>query len=193
MAVLLIAYNASPARAIATTEVNTTADTVPADDGVCTLREAITSANRNTPSGEEIGECTGTDDILISTTGTVRLTEALPDLESDISIKGPGAGQFRISRSSGGDYRIFHVTSGTQVSISGMSISNGNVSGNGGGILNDGGTLTLRDFAVFANVAESDGGGIANNGGILTLIDSRVSINTAEPGSGGGIANLETP
>jgi CSLREA domain-containing protein len=176
---LVLAYASSPAQAVPLTQVNSTADTV-ADDGVCTLREAIISANSNSPSGEEPGECSGTDDISIETTGVVNLTGALPDLSSDMTIEGPGAGQFRVSRSSGGDYRIFHVTSGTQVSISGMTVSGGKVSsGDGGGILNDGGTLTLTDFTVAANAAESSGGGIANNGGTLTLTDSTVSINTA--------------
>ncbi|MEZ4519227.1 MAG: CSLREA domain-containing protein [Chloroflexota bacterium] len=36
--------------------VNSDADTV-ADDGVCTLREAITAANTDTASGAMTGEC----------------------------------------------------------------------------------------------------------------------------------------
>ena len=38
--------------------VNSSADTV-ADDGVCTLREAITAANSDTASGATAGECAG--------------------------------------------------------------------------------------------------------------------------------------
>ncbi|MDL2718860.1 MAG: CSLREA domain-containing protein, partial [Acidobacteriota bacterium] len=40
----------------ATITVNSTADTS-ANDGVCTLREAITAANTNTASGAAAGEC----------------------------------------------------------------------------------------------------------------------------------------
>src|SRR5512145_516744 len=35
----------------------TSADDVLADDGICTLREAIIAANTNTPSGASPGEC----------------------------------------------------------------------------------------------------------------------------------------
>ena len=47
---LLLAYGASPAQA-ATITVNSLADTT-ADDGQCTLREAITAANTDNASGE---------------------------------------------------------------------------------------------------------------------------------------------
>ena len=40
----------------ATITVNNVTDTV-ADDGVCTLREAIIAANTNTASGASSGEC----------------------------------------------------------------------------------------------------------------------------------------
>ena len=53
MAPLLFA--AASARA-STITVNSTADTA-ANDGVCTLREAITAANTNTASGAAAGEC----------------------------------------------------------------------------------------------------------------------------------------
>jgi CSLREA domain-containing protein len=46
---LLLAYGASPAQA-ATITVNSLADTT-ADDGQCTLREAITAANTDNASG----------------------------------------------------------------------------------------------------------------------------------------------
>jgi len=44
----------------ATITVNTTSDAA-ADDGVCTLREAITAASTNLPSGATSGECAGGD------------------------------------------------------------------------------------------------------------------------------------
>ena len=59
----------------ATITVNTTADVV-ADDGVCSLREAITAANTDTSSGATGGECaagSGADTITLSA-GTITLT-----------------------------------------------------------------------------------------------------------------------
>jgi len=44
--------------AAATIVVNSAADGLPADDGQCTLREAIIAANTNTASGVTLGECT---------------------------------------------------------------------------------------------------------------------------------------
>ena len=61
--------------------VNSTADVV-ADDGVCTLREAITAANTDTPSGSAPGECpagNGADTITLPA-GTYTL--AVPGLPS---------------------------------------------------------------------------------------------------------------
>lgn len=63
----------------ATIEVNSKAD-VTADDGLCTLREAITAANSNTISGAAVGECVAgdisptRDDIDFNITGTADYT-----------------------------------------------------------------------------------------------------------------------
>jgi CSLREA domain-containing protein len=185
---LVLAYASSPAQAVTTTEVNSTADTV-ADDGVCTLGEAISSANSNTPSGEKPGECSGTDDILIKTTGVVSLTGALPDLNSDMSIEGPGAGQFTVRRDTVDKYPIFTVGSDSSfpvVSISGITISNGSA-GFGGGIYNYTGALTVTDSTISDNAAQYLGGGIFNEQGSLTIIGSTLSTNSAS--AGGGVAN----
>src|SRR5262245_59505973 len=61
--------------------VNSTADTV-ADDGVCTLREAITAANSNAASGATGGECAG--------------GEASPTVDT-ITFDIPGAGVHTIT------------------------------------------------------------------------------------------------
>ena len=179
---------ARPAQA-ATLTVNSLADTT-ANDGQCTLREAITSANTDTASGAAAGECaagssTGSDVVDIGVTGTVNLDGALPDLSSNMEIEGPGADQFTVRRSTGGGYRIFPVTSGSVVSISGITVSGGNVPfGTGGGIYNDGGTLTIISSTISGNSALT-GGGIHNREGILTVNDSTISGNSA--GFGGGV------
>jgi CSLREA domain-containing protein len=60
----------------------------------------------------------------------------------------------------------------------------------GGGIFNDGGTLTLVRSTVSNNVA-AFGGGIANAVGVVTVQNSTVSGNTGEA-SGGGFTNAGT-
>ncbi len=178
---------ASPAQAAIIT-VNSTADVADPADGECTLREAITAANTDTASGTATGECaagSGDDGINIGLTGTVNLTGALPDLSTNLVIAGPGADEFTVRRDTGGDYRIFLVSSGTQVSISGMTISGGNVSSGigGGGILINGGTLTITSSTISGNSADQ-GGGIFNQGGTLTITSSTISGNSANIGGG---------
>ncbi len=121
----------------------------------------------------------------------MQLTGELPNLSSDMSIEGPGADQFTVRRNTGGDYRIFTVTSdGTEpvVSISGITISNGNVPISlGGGILNFG-TLTLTGSTISGNSAFR-GGGIFNDGGNLAISGSTISANQGN--RGGGVANSQ--
>jgi hypothetical protein len=129
-------------------------------------------------------------------TGTLNLASALPVISHNVEIQGPGADQFTVRRDTGGDYRIFTVSSGTTVVISGLTISNGHASAFpafGGGVFNQG-TLTISDSMVTGNTSDSVGGGIFNSGfgnGTLTLERSTVSGNQASGinASGGGILN----
>lgn len=88
--------------AAATIEVNSTNDTS-ADDGECTLREAITAANDDSASGAASGECAagnGADTINFDISGTpsfinagengytLELTSALPDITATLIING---------------------------------------------------------------------------------------------------------
>jgi CSLREA domain-containing protein len=189
---LLFAYASSPAWAALRT-VNSLADDADGTDGECTLREAITSANTDTASGTATGECaagSGDDEIHFALPGTapwtVNLTGAMPTLDSDLTIAGPGADQFTVRRDTGGDYRIFLVSSGTQVSISGMTISGGNVplGTDGGGILNNGGTLTITSSTISDNSAPTGtGSGTASFGSALTRTEVPSTIISANLGS----------
>jgi CSLREA domain-containing protein len=87
---------ASSALWAATITVNSVADTA-ANDGVCTLREAITAANTNTATGALAGECAagtlaGVDDIVFNIPGAgVKLiapATQLPQITSPVRING---------------------------------------------------------------------------------------------------------
>lgn len=86
---------ASSARA-ATITVNSTADGSPANDGVCTLREAIIAANTNVASGAMAGECAagvaGLDTIAFAIPGagvhTIVLVGGLPTITEAVFING---------------------------------------------------------------------------------------------------------
>jgi hypothetical protein len=184
-----IPLKAGPASAIGSTYVvDRVTDNNPGGGGQGTglagdLRYAITQAQ----SGDSIG---------FSVTGTIHLSNALPGLTKNITIKGPGANQLTVD---GAGNRAFAVGSGTTIIIAGLSITGG-VS-NGGGIFNAG-TLTLNEVVVSGNQAgdPTNGGGTGAGiwnytTGALTLNSSTVSGNTVvgnssyNPSRGGGIAN----
>ena len=91
-------------------------------------------------------------------------------------------------RFSGGDaYTVVYVSELTSLTIDTVTITGVNDSLDGGGVHNDGGTLTITGSTISGNWAESDGGGIYNSG-VLTIYGSTISGNWAES-DGGGIYN----
>lgn len=136
-----------------------------ADSGNGTLRQAI-------QFNESLG---GENRILFSNivTGTITLTNSLGELfiSKDVTIVGPGAMALAVSGNN--VHRVFHLTNNVAVSISGLKISNGQLSGsangpNGAGILQDSGALALSDCIVSSNQVNSgSGGGISANGTVL--------------------------
>ncbi len=78
--------------------------------------------------------------------------------------------------------RVFSVSSSKTVTLTALDLVNGDVTGDGGAILNAG-NLTLDRCELFANEA-SDGGGAIENSGTLTLTACTLAGNTAEVGGG---------
>ena len=181
-------------------------------NGQVTLREAIQAANTNSRvDGSTAGS--GADTIqfaagLAGQTITLGGTELL--ITSPLTINGLGATQLSISGNN--TSRIFEVTAGNSVTISGLTLTQGKAD-NGGGILNSG-ILKLCNSTISGNSAifgggESDiinsgnGGGISNLG-TLTISNSTISGNSTifstsfnngdiiNSGNGGGISNLGT-
>ncbi|MGH9873304.1 MAG: NF038122 family metalloprotease [Pyrinomonadaceae bacterium] len=172
--------------------------------GSCTLRAAMQEAN--TTSGCVVNINLG------SISGTINLATPLPDINTTININGPGANSLTVQRSTAGgtpNFRIFSINSGKTVAISGLTISNGLLpGGNGGGVLNNGGTLTMTDCNIYGNsVGTSEGsgagGGIYNSGslghnsGSLVLNNCRIGSTIAgqantSGANGGGISSVST-
>lgn len=175
-----------------TITVNITTDVVSSTDGLCTLREAITAANTNTASGAIAGECaagssSGSDTINFSVTGAISLTSALPAINSDMTIDGPGANTLTVQRSSAAgtpSIRIFTINSGKSVTITGLTVANGSPKNDGGGVSNSG-TLTLNSCNFYGNSAAPNdrGGAVFSNGPSLTLNNCNFG------GTGAGQAN----
>ena len=164
----------------------------------CTLADAITAANTD----EAAGECPAGDGAdIISLSGDITLTAALPQITTEITIEGNG---FTISGNN--RYRIFYNDGGA-LTIHNLTITNGYVEGDlirnadrdlenatanpiGGAIVNWQGTLTISDSNFSDNLAEYDGGAIYNREGILSIVNSVFSANLADS-SGGAIYNWQ--
>jgi len=96
-----------------------------------------------------------------------------------ITINGSAAG---VTVDGGGQSTVFTVNTGTTATLSDLTISHGFSGEGGGGIENDG-TLTVSNSTFTGNDA-GEGGGIENDG-TLTVSDSTFSGNSADSYGGG--------
>ena len=187
----------------------TTAVDVVANNGACSLREALINANNNNQSGST--DCpagTGNDSInfapslngvpiTLSITGTNEDAAADGDLDISIDnlrILGNGVNNTLID-ATGLNERVFHILAGAnRVQIVRLTIQGGVSPGSdftdpdtwGGGILSAGTLLTLDRVRITGNTAGTRGGGIYISGGSATMGNSTVDANTSGT-SGGGV------
>jgi PKD repeat protein len=148
-----------------------------ADGGSGTLRHAINSATNG--SVITFAPNLSAQTILLSNTLTIstNLTIDASALPGGIQINGNNSVQ------------VFNVAAGTTVVLNSLAITNGNDSsfgGEGGGIINFYGTLTLNQCTLSGNTAYgyyATGGGIYNLG-TLTLNQSTILGNNAKFGGG---------
>ncbi len=178
------------------------------DDGTgkCTLRAAMEAANAHAGTDAIRFAIPTSDPSCNPTTGACNInpTSALPDITDSVSIVGPGADKLAVRRDiMAAGFRIFNVTTSGEVTLAGMTISNGSALGgvSGGGVSNSGtGTVNVQSCAVTDNEA-TDGGGISNfNTGTVNVSHSLLARNVARGassnccnrGAGGGIANLSS-
>ena len=152
-----------------------------ADSGPGSLRDAISTASPG-------------DTIVFAVTGTIVLTSGQLSVNEDVTISGPGAESLAISGNHAS--RVFDIDGTVALTISNLTIENGNGVGfgivtGGAGILNYEGTLTVIN-STFSGNSEYLGGAIRNYQGTLTVINSTFSGNSAKRDSGadgGGILN----
>jgi CSLREA domain-containing protein len=186
--------------------VNSNADTI-ADDGFCTLREAITNANGDSQLYATAGECaagSGADTITFAGNYTITLAGSqLPIVTSYIIISGNGAANTIIQAAAApqtATSRVFQVNSGGNLTLDGVTVRNGyDNSHDGGGIYNTGGKLTIMNstvsdnWEIAPNINYNPRGGGVFSTGLLTITNSTFSGNKALDifvggyGQGGGI------
>lgn len=149
------------------------------------LRTAITNANA--AGGGTLSLTPGCTYVL---TAADNDGNGLPIVTTPITISGAAS----ITRSSTANFRIFEIDPPGNLTLAGLTVSNGHSAGpppngNGGGIwLNGGGALTVTSGTISGNTADNDGGGISNDGGSVTLLNSTLSNNSAA-GDGGGLSS----
>lgn len=164
--------------------VNTTADSSAAGGcagapGDCSLRQAIAKAS--------VGET------VIVPAGAYSLSLGSLSIVQALTVRGAGARTTSVVVA-GGSSHVFDVQSAAPVTISGLTISAGHVTGTGIGFLHGGAVynhagsaLTLDGDAIVDTVLEKTdepsgsvrGAGIANNG-TLTIVNSTISGNVEQ-------------
>ncbi len=169
------------------------------DAGAGSLREAVNNANTN-PGADEINFSGA------GATGTIALTSGELTITDELTITGPGSDQLAISGSN--TSRIFNIPKPASptppvesVTITGITIKDGKVTGTGtgtegGGISSGARHLIIQNSVISGNASDNQGGGIFHNGdgvagaatpdGSLELTDVVLDGNSAG-GNGGGL------
>jgi hypothetical protein len=150
-----------------------------------TLREAIVEANA-TPATDTIVFAASL--FPVGATGEIALNGTEIPITESLKIVGPGAGKLIID--AGNLSRIFKITDGTAtvkaVSISGLSMVEGNAGALKGGAIISDETLALSNVVVAGSTTTGNGGGIfVDTTGKVSVKASIVSGNSAGGGGGG--------
>jgi hypothetical protein len=146
-----------------------------------------------------INQAADEDAITFGVQGTITLTQGELAIGKDLNIVGPGVDHVAVSGNAAS--RVFEISAGASVFLSGLTVTGGQLSPTGSntamgaGVANYG-NLTMTGCAVTGNKilgssnSTADAGGIFN-GGTLTMIGGSVADNTASGGTsfGGGICN----
>jgi CSLREA domain-containing protein len=173
--------------------VNTFLDEATPDDGKLSLREAITKAN-TIPGADVIVLPAGVFKTAIAGAGEDANATGDFDVTGSVTIQGVGAGLTMVDGQQLD--RVFDILGGgpssIEVVLQGLTVRDGKVTGNGGGLRIGNANLVTRDCAVAGNQASGDGGGVHEGFGTtgnVKLVRTTVARNIAGS-NGGGLAVL---
>ena len=184
---------------------------VSADDGACTIREAVLSANTNTAVGGCFSGRAGSLDVITFTSASqITLVQGEIRITESVAINGQGTGSGTVfttaftSIGAGNASRVFNIDAGNgvpqEVQILNAVIGFGNSSAGGsaapdaGGAIDvkDGSALRLANAGVVESVAGINGGGVHGSAGTVIEIEGPAVIrdnvaqgNEAAMGGGG--------
>jgi hypothetical protein len=117
---------------------------------------------------------------------TIYLTTGQLTLEKSVTIDASTLTN-RVTVNADNMSRVLQVNSGVTATLHSLKISHGSISGNGGGIYNQG-NLTVNNAVFLNNLSTQLGAGIYNAGGTLLITNSSLIINYATS-QGGAIYN----
>ena len=175
LAIAALAWRSDPASASATTPIVVANSN---DAGAGSLRQAIIEV-----------EAGGTI-VIPASVGEITLTGGELVVNKSLTIQGAGSGQTSISgqRLS----RVLRLTGAPSVTVSGVQILEGRVASSagtetrqGGGVLVEGGSLTLSDSLLTSNTVDttvgggsgiSEGGGVAATSAATTLVLQNTAV-----------------
>jgi len=180
---------------MAATITVTTTDTSIAQDGQCSLPEAIINANTDVATHADCPAGSGADVIALASSATYVLDQlhpnyhgpnGLPLVTSEITVEGNGS---TIERSAGASqFRLIAVTPIGALELQDLTLQNGDAAGFLGGALYSRGTARLTRTTVTENTAESGGGiySFGESSGLadLQVISSIITGNTAAVAGG---------
>ncbi len=153
--------------------------------GALALREAVNLANAYAAAGSAsviTFAASLKDTTLTLTQGVLELSGHSATGNTTITLNGGRV----IALSGNGSNSVLQVDAGVNAVVTGLAITHGFSTSNGGGIVNNG-TLMLQSCTLSGNVAQQDGGGIANTG-TLSLQNCTLTGNSAT-GMGGALAS----
>ena len=169
-----------PRKLLATLTVDTLSDVVDLNDGLVSLREAITAANTNAAFGDApAGDGDATGDAIqfaSSLSGqTITLGGSELTIEDDLVIRGNN----NITISGDDASRILRITTAENVTLSRINFIDGEAA-NGGAFLSEGGgTVRLFESQFSSNEAVEDGGAVFNRDSRLLIFGSSFTDNIA--------------
>jgi CSLREA domain-containing protein len=218
LALALVCLIAPATAGAATISVNTTSDVATNGDGLCSLREAVNAAaTDDSPSGDCVSG-SGPDTIVLphgtytlagaagedlNASGDLDVRDVVGDgSQQDVTFQGAGDGTNLATDTiidANGVDRAIDVqddgpTTGIDAAVNDVTIENGSVTGDGGGVRmqDTNGTVTVNRSTIQDSDATGDGGGLVMKGGTngqghqVQIIDSELDGNTAG-GEGGGL------
>ena len=180
-----------PRKLLASLTVDTVSDVVDLNDGLVSLREAITAANTNAVFGDApAGDATGDTIQFASNLAGQTITLAGGELEitDDLIIRGNN----NITINGNDESRLFGVDTSETVVFSRLTFTSG-LSDEGGALLTQGaGTVRLFETTFTSNAVVAGPSG-EGNGGAVANLDSRLIVsgslfeNNSASGDGGAI------